>query len=308
MLKMNKSDSEAINVRRKVNVSTTLNRKYVKRPSSKASSAKASIEYRNEQLKRRKELAEKINRANSERLAAKQRGFVASSQKSTPKEVKEETPLTPAEKHPLQISANDKVRMRKTAPAEAPRKTASELKEAAIKKALTDIAKNQPEEPKALKTKPKFGFWRIVLALGCATASIFAIIYLVNINMPDFSLRVAAMQTGIEAKYPGYTPSGYSLEGITSESGKVTISFKNSSENKKFSIGEEKSSWDSTALLNNYVKPEMGNDYTIVREQGLTIYVTKANAAWVNGGVVYKLAFDDDSLTKNQIRSLATSL
>lgn len=275
---MNKSESGSIKIHRKVGASTTLNRKYVARPTSKISAEKAAADYRAEQLKRRQELAEKMNReATANRLGLK---------------------------HPLQVSANEKLRERKTAPV-AKKKTAAELKEEAIKKALTTTIKKTEEKP-VLKTKSKISITRIFIALACATASVFAITYLVKLNMPDFSLRVAAAQSGIEAKYPNYTPEGYSLNGITSESGKVTISFKNG--DNVFNISEEKSSWNSSALLNNYVKKEYGEDYTTIKERGLTIYVSKEKASWVNGGVLYKLFFKENSLDKSQICSLATSL
>lgn len=278
IIKMNKSGSGSIKIHRKVGASTTLNRKYVARPTAKVSAEKAASDYRAEQLKRRQELAEKMNReATMNRLGLK---------------------------HPLQVSANEKLRERKATPV-VQKKTAAELKEEAIKKALTTTIKKTEEKP-ALKTKSKISITRIFIALACATASVFAITYLVKLNMPDFSLRVAAAQSGIEAKYPNYTPEGYSLEGITSESGKVTIAFKNNTNT--FTLSEEKSSWNSSALLNNYVKKEFGDNYTIVKERGLTIYMTNEKATWVNGGVLYKLYFKADSLDKTQICSLATSL
>ena len=71
---------------------------------------------------------------------------------------------------------------------------------------------------------------------------------------------------------------------------------------------EEKSSWDTNALLSNYVKTEYGENYSIVREQGLTIYISNSDAAWVNGGIVYKLKTASGDLTNKQIRAIATSL
>ena len=126
--------------------------------------------------------------------------------------------------------------------------------------------------------------------------------------MPDISMRVAAMQTGIEASYPSYVPRDFSLSDITSEDGKVILNFKNAETGDAFSLAEENSSWDSNALLTNFVKDEYGEDYSIVREQGLTIYMSGSDAAWVNGGVVYKLNTTSGILTKKQIRSIAVSL
>ena len=282
---MNKSGSGTITAHRKVGQSTTLNRKYVKRPDLKESREKVAEEYYAEQLARRRARAEEINRRNAERLAEKQRAT-----KAAP------------------VAA---IRVRKTTSAPAApvaRPTASELKEAAIKKALKTIEKDQPAEAeKELKASPKFGVGRILLALGCATVSVFAIAYLININMPEFSLRVAAMQTGIEPTYPNYIPAGYSQNSVSAEGEKISISFKHNNGN-AVDLSEEQSSWDSTTLLNNYIKPEFGENYSTIREHGLTVYIAPTAAAWVNGGIAYKITFGENSLTKNQIISLATSL
>ena len=119
------------------------------------------------------------------------------------------------------------------------------------------------------------------------------------------SLKVAAVQSGIDAAYPSYVPRGYSLSDVTSGTGKVSMHFK--SADGEFGLTEENSSWDSEALLNNYVKQNYDNDYSVVREQGLTLYMGNDWETWVNGGVLYKLTIDSGSLTKKQMKSIATS-
>lgn len=196
----------------------------------------------------------------------------------------------------------------------APRATAKELKDQAIKKALAEaVVTTEEKSAKSKKTKKSdnklhFGFGRVMLALACASAAVFAIVYFVNLNMPDISLRVAAMQTGINASYPNYVPRDYNVSSITSEDGKVTMEFQNGNTGDTFTLVEEASSWDSNALMTNFVQDEYGENYTVIREQGLTIYVSGSNAAWVNGGVVYKIKTTSGSLTNKQIKSIATSL
>ena len=207
-------------------------------------------------------------------------------------------------------SVNVKMPSQKIASASisAARPTAKQLKESAIEKALA-AAKDSPEKKKKTKMpRFQFGFKRVLLALACAAVAVFAIVYFVNLNAPDISLKVAAMQNGIDASYPSYIPRDFSLSNITSESGKITLNFKNLSNEDAFSLIEEKSSWDSNTLLNNYVHEVFGKDFTTMREQGLTIYIGNNNAAWVNGGIVYKLNITSGSLTKKQIRSIAVSL
>lgn len=153
-----------------------------------------------------------------------------------------------------------------------------------------------------------FGWQRIALAFACAAAAVFAIVYFVNLNSPDITLKVAAIQSGIEASYPSYVPRDFSLSDITSENGKITLNFKNGTTGDAFTITEERSAWDSSALLSNYVRPTYSNDYTEIQEQGLKLYMSGSDAAWVNGGIVYKLVTTSGSLTKKQLKAIAVSL
>lgn len=220
-----------------------------------------------------------------------------------------------AEPHPLQRVANTRLQARKrTVTKKSTGPTAKELKERAIRQALASAATTTKAESKSRARKKQkmslfsVGLGRVTLAFACAALAVFAIIYFVNANMPDISLKVAAMQTGINASYPSYVPRDYSISSITSENKRITLSFANGQTNEKFGIVEETSSWDSNALLSNYVKPTYGENYTTVKEQGLTIYISGSNAAWVNGGVMYAIKADGDTLTNKQIRSIATSL
>ena len=193
--------------------------------------------------------------------------------------------------------------------------SASTMKAEAIEKAMratTSATKTTSKSTRRHARKNKyivhFGFKRFALALACATAAVFAIVYFVNLNTPDISLRVAAIQNGINASYPNYVPRDFNLSDITSENGKITLNFKHSTTDDAFSIIEEKSSWDSNSLLTNYVKSSYRDDYSMVKEQGLTLYVGKKESCWVNGGVFYKLKIISGSLTNKQIKTIATSL
>lgn len=273
---------------RQVRASTTLNRKYVKRPET-SNAVNVSIKR-----------SSRLSHFNTPPI--------------TPTKVAEPETLA-AVTHPLQESAREKMKARQqeVTIAQAPKLTAREIKEQAIRKAMLQAAKTEEvDELSAKKTKKTgrlhFGFAHVALALACAAAVVFAIVYFVNLNMPDISLKVAAMQSGIDASYPTYVPRDYSLSSITSENGKIVLEFNNNATGDSFSITEEQSHWDSNALLSNFVKDEYGDDYTAIREQGLTIYIDNSDAAWVNGGVVYKIKATSGSLTKKQIRSIAVSL
>lgn len=213
------------------------------------------------------------------------------------------------QRHLMQI-ATQRMQQRMAAKKQQPvvqKETAQQMKETAIEKALESASRTKKEDKNS--NRIHFGFKRVLLAMACAAVCVFAIVYFVNLNAPNISLKVAAMQSGIEATYPQFVPREYKLSDITSESGKITLNFAHlEEEGVGFTLIEEKSSWDSNALLNNYVRYEYGDDYTAVREQGLTIYISSSSAAWVNGGIVYKIKAPVNTLTKKQIKSIAVSL
>ena len=80
-----------------------------------------------------------------------------------------------------------------------------------------------------------------------------------------------------------------------------------SSEGTSFTITEKNSSWDSTALEENYVKDNF-SDYAPIREQGLTLFISGSNCAWVNKGKLYTITTTGGNLTKKQLKSIAVSL
>lgn len=301
---MQKSDNnhQAVKIHRKVQNSTTLNRKYVQKPNQKDKGSEVEIA-----VKRNA----KIQHFD---VAPMQTEQISPDKTARKIQIQDEQPIAPAQPHPIQTAANQRIQRQKQARAQAaPKLSAKQLKDQAIQKALASSSRTidravAKENKKQQKAKLHFSIGRVVLALSCAAAAVMAIVYFVGLNMPDISMRVAAIQTGIEASYPSYVPRGFNLSDLSSEAGKVTLNFQNSETGGAFSLSEENSSWDSNALLNNFVKSEYRDNYSIVREQGLTIYVSDSDAAWVNGGVVYKLKTTQGELTKKQIRSIAVSL
>lgn len=294
---MQRTDGVAKPTQRKLKSSTTLNRRYVERPSKQADVN--VVVTRSPRIRHFK--VESLDEVAPAR---------------TIKSVQQDKP---AQKHPLQVSAINRMQTLRsqqvsTQQREEKKMTAKEIKDQAIKKALLAAAAQEETDDKQTSKmrsigKMHFGFGRVALALSCAFVAALAIVYFVNLNMPDLSLRVAAMQTGINASYPGYIPMGYRPTSITSENKKILLEFKNKEKDGVFSLTEETSSWDSNALLNNYVKPTYQEDYKVVREQGLTIYINNSNAVWVNGGIFYEIKnLAGDGLTNKQICAIATSL
>lgn len=195
------------------------------------------------------------------------------------------------------------------------RLSSAELKERAIEQALESVATMNESTPKAKRRQPamrakrKGGVKRFVIAFTCAAICVGGVIAFVSSNIPDISVRVAAMQTGITASYPSYVPRDYKLGDVFSESGKISMVF-DGPDGASFTLEEEKSSWDSSALLRNFVEVNWGEDYATTHEQGITIYIAEgtSDAVWVNSGVLYKITSSGTPLTKKQVRSIVTSM
>jgi len=179
---------------------------------------------------------------------------------------------------------------------------ASHVKDAAISHAVANTHK-----AKALKGKAK-PHQRVFAVLSATLAIVMLGGYFTYLNMPALSVRVAAVQAGIDAGYPSYHPDGYALNGpVNYSDGRVSMNFKANGGEQNFTVNQSKSSWDSEALLDNYVTPKAGSNYIPYAENGLTIYVYGDNAAWVNGGILYTIE-GDAPLSSTQVRHIATSL
>ena len=188
--------------------------------------------------------------------------------------------------------------------------SAQELKDRAIQQALKRMSTVKEEADFDEVQPQKRHFWQkksFAISAAMAMVVIALVGYLVYANLPDLSVRVAAMQSGISKAYPSFVPSNYRLDGLVKEeNGRITMAFKNDN-GKKFMLYEEKSGWDSAAVLSNYVQKEW-DDYTVTKGQGLTIYMSGSNAVWVNGGVFYSISDDSGTLTSNDLHDIAVSL
>lgn len=132
--------------------------------------------------------------------------------------------------------------------------------------------------------------------------------YITYVNLPSLSVKIAASRAGIAADYPSYQPAGYRFDGpVEVASGEIKLHFVANAGPQKFTITQTKSNWDSSALLENYVRPTYNNDYATYTNGGLTIYVHGTDAAWVNSGVLHTIT-GEASLTSDQIRRIALSM
>lgn len=306
-------EAPSVHIHQGVQKSQTLNRRFVKQPARQTENQVEAIR----QFKRKHNYEEARKRAaqmNAE--AARKRatttaqvshfnkGVGSSKRVITPIAQRVETPITPAQIHPLQAKINTESQIY----AEKHLPSAKEIKESAISQAIASV-NTSPKNRKKARGFKKLAFWKSKNFIGL-TASLTVIVaclgYLSYLSLPDVSTRVAAMQAGIDADLPAYVPSNYQLNGLAKFDGKaVNISYK--SGKNKYTIKQSRSSWDSVALLNNYVEKNWSDQYTATQEKGIMVYTSgRGEAAWVNNGIVYTID-GQTGLDDEQIRKIANS-
>ena len=174
-------------------------------------------------------------------------------------------------------------------------------------KALMSAMKEETKPksaPIAIK-KPKVSKKHLIFAVASSICCMGVLYATLKFSMPDISAKVAAAQNG--ASYPSFVPRDFTARSASFQKNTFSLEFVGPNKT-RFTLDQEKLPWDSNALLNNYVKPTWGEQYDTIREQGLTIYMYQSNAAWVNGGTVYKLNTTSGSLSKKQLKNIITSL
>ena len=257
-------NASSVNQRR-TQKSTTLNRKFVKkvapRPRINASAAAASrtlkgqsqqrvLIRRTQQVRLQPQPQQTIVQQAVETQTQAQQKF-AQRAAAHSVSLKDIEAIQPAQDAPIVKIAKARMAARKAA---APQPlTAQELKERAIQQALRKVSTMDVDEEYSEAFKKKH-FWqkkKFALAASMAVVSLALLGYLVSVNMPNISVRVAAMHSGIEKAYPSYVPSSYRLDGLVKEeNGRITMGFKDDN-GKKFTLMEEKSSWDSSCTFSN---------------------------------------------------------
>lgn len=174
-------------------------------------------------------------------------------------------------------------------------------------KALMSAMKEEtkPKSAPVMIKKPKASKKHLIFAVASSICCMGVLYATLKFSMPDISAKVAAAQNG--ASYPSFVPRDFTARSASFQKNTFSLEFVGPDKT-RFTLDQEKLPWDSNALLNNYVKPTWGEQYDTIREQGLTIYMYQSNAAWVNGGTVYKLNTTSGSLSKKQLKNIITSL
>lgn len=182
--------------------------------------------------------------------------------------------------------------------------TPSEKKTALLEQALANAKSHEEPAPKVSRS---FKHRRIASSLA-GLAAVFVICgFVAYLNKASVELQVASVRAGFQASMPNYTPSGYERQAAKAVDGKVAFNFVSPVQKSDFTLTQESSSWDSQTLFDSVVA--QGNaTYQTVQSHGRTIYIYDGDkAAWVDGGILYKVS-GDTKLNSDQVISLATSM
>lgn len=127
-------------------------------------------------------------------------------------------------------------------------------------------------------------------------------------NIPNFQMRLYSSRAGVRASMPSYKPAGFDLKGgITYKAGQVTVGYKSNSDDRNYKITQTASSWNSEALLDNFLVANK-RLYSAIPDKGKVIYLYEgSNATWVDGGVWYRIE-GNSQLSSDQLLNLANSL
>lgn len=213
--------------------------------------------------------------------------------------------IRPLKQHPIMTKVETTRRAVYTPALQAPLKPSDIIKKEAIEKSLNDAPSHSSGAHQTKRHAKKRS--RVLSIISASFALILLAGYLTYLNMPNLSVRVAAAQAGIDASYPQYHPDGYSLKGTVSyKEGEVAMRFASNAGPQNFSLTQQKSAWDSSAVR-EFVSTKTNGQYLTDAEKGVTIYTYGGNAAWVSGGILYTIN-GSAPLSGDQIRHIASSM
>lgn len=172
---------------------------------------------------------------------------------------------------------------------------------------FTDAIANATSHEQPKTAKKRSGVGKIV-GISAAGLSVLLLVGFVAFkSVPTVQMQLAATKAGFSASLPGYTPSGFGMDGgIDANAGAVTVKYHSNSDDRSFEVTQKPSNWTSDSLLTNHVAADK-KAYQTYEDKGKTIYIYDGSSAtWVNGGVWYEIK-GNSSLTSDQLLHIANS-
>ncbi len=213
-----------------------------------------------------------------------------------------------AYKNESYLTAISPINQKAESPAKPHSKSEEVIANAMLNANSHQAKKNRPERPKHRLTR-NLGFSRKAANITLTALTIIILGgFVLYQNIPNLSMRIASSRAGFSASMPNYKPSGFSMSGpVEYGPGKVKISFSSNSDQRSFSLTQQVSNWNSSALVDNYMLAS-NKQYQTFDDNGKTIYIyDSSNATWVSGGVWYQIE-GNSSLNSDQLLKIANSI
>lgn len=179
----------------------------------------------------------------------------------------------------------------------------------AMEKSTSHQNKRLAKPKRRQKVAHKLGVSPRFVSTAAASLSILLLVgFFAYQNVPSIAVRLASSKAGFSAKLPGYSPSGFAMDGpVQAGPGVITMNFASNSDDRAFQLSQRPSAWNSESLANNYLAPK-SQAYQTFQEAGKTIYMyDDSNATWVSGGIWYVVE-GNSSLSSDQLLRIASSL
>jgi hypothetical protein len=221
-------------------------------------------------------------------------------------------PTTSQQSRPQAAQYRTSQRIASQRPANIQRPSAVPLSEMAempkmdiFEQALADATSHE-QTYESGKVKGKRGR-RLFGFISASVVALFLVGFLAYQNLPSLSLQLASYRSGLHATMPASSPSGFTFGFLSYSPGNVTVNFTSPQDSRQFNITQKASSWDSQALLSNFVS-SANSAYKTYSRAGRTVYLLGNNTAtWVDSGVWYTVD-GNSSLSTAQLLDVAGSM
>ena len=164
----------------------------------------------------------------------------------------------------------------------------------------TAVARSHSHLEKPFKSKPRFSHFLPFLILGIMALSVGG--FVVYRNIPKVNFKLVSSNSAMPT--PSYTVPAFALDDT--QQGPQSLTLRYSVSDRNYIVKEQSTSWDDTALLNEFVLNE-NKSYQAVEQNGRLFYIFGDNSAtWVKAGVWYQLS-NNANLTMPQVLAVASS-
>jgi hypothetical protein len=169
------------------------------------------------------------------------------------------------------------------------------------------IANAKSHEQAKVKPARRKKVGRLLNAMAGVAAFLVIGGFVGYVNRASLQLELASARAGFQANLPEYQPGGFARQAAVAQGREVKISFVSPNNSDRFVLTQQASDWDSQTLFDE-ISALASTNYQTLQSGGRTIYVyDSGKAAWVNGGVLYRVD-GNTQLDTTQISQLAASL